>query len=381
MKSATAMVTTYEPTRCGIARFSASLIASLEEQGGGPIDVFRLLQPDDFASGSGARVMMEVNPASSLSVKVARRALQRYRAVVVQHEFGIYGPDDGAAVLDLVDLDAPCIVVLHTVPGHPSARQRAILAGLIQSGTALVVPSESASECLESIVGVTARSVTVIPHGSDWTPCGSSSRVRRALLTWGLLGPGKGIERALRAIAGLDDLNPPVTYRVVGQTHPNVIRREGLSYRHYLEQLASDLGLKDRVEFDDGYKSDSDLYRLVEEADVVVIPYDTTEQICSGVLTDAVAAGKPVVATAFPHSSEMLSSGAGIVVEQEDIEGMTDALRTLLTNDLAYGRAVEQPNRLARRLSWPVVARRYKAVLDQLIDSRTPLELAPTSVT
>jgi hypothetical protein len=42
---------------------------------------------------------------------------------------------------------------------------------------------------------------------------------------------------------------------------------------------------------------DGELQRLVSRADVVVITYDNDLQVSSGVLGDAFAAGRPVVAT------------------------------------------------------------------------------------
>ena len=53
------------------------------------------------------------------------------------------------------------------------------------------------------------------------------------------------------------------------------------------------------------------LTELIQSAAVVVLPYDSTEQVTSGVLVDAIASGRPVVATAFPHALELLESGAG----------------------------------------------------------------------
>jgi Glycosyl transferases group 1 len=49
------------------------------------------------------------------------------------------------------------------------------------------------------------------------------------------------------------------------------------------------------------------------------------------VLVEAVAAGKPVVATAFPHAAELLASGAGLLVPQFDGAAIADALRRVLT--------------------------------------------------
>ena len=68
------------------------------------------------------------------------------------------------------------------------------------------------------------------------------------------------------------------------------------------------------MHFDETYRDVPDLMRLVAASTVVVLPYDSRDQVTSGVLVDAIAAGRPVIATAFPHAVELLSGGAGIVV-------------------------------------------------------------------
>src|SRR5690606_25149 len=152
-----------------------------------------------------------------------------------QHEYGIFGPDDGIAVLDLVDrIEAPVITVAHTVRTTPTPRQKRILEYLARRGE-MVVLSRVARDQLVSAFDIDLDHVVVIPHGSNWSARPFGPRTRRRLITWGLLGPGKGIVRALEAVASID-LDPPVTYDIVGQTHPNVLARYGQSYRHSLEQ-------------------------------------------------------------------------------------------------------------------------------------------------
>ena len=84
------------------------------------------------------------------------------------------------------------------------------------------------------------------------------------------------------------------------------------------------------VTFDDYYRNTSALASLVRSADVVLLPYDSTEQVTSGVLIEAVAAGKPVVATQFPHAREMLAGGAGLLVPHRDPAAIAAALRSVM---------------------------------------------------
>ncbi len=133
--------------------------------------------------------------------------------MVVQHEYGIYGGPDGADVLDIVDaLTVPVIVVMHTVLQDPTARQRHILLRLLASGRVVVTMTETATAAADRELrrGPGPRS-TVIPHGAvdhgaatvrGRVPAAHRPDGRPLVLTWGLIGPGKGIEWAIDAMAG-----------------------------------------------------------------------------------------------------------------------------------------------------------------------------------
>ena len=190
------------------------------------------------------------------------------------------------------------------------------------------------------------------------------------MLTWGLLGPGKGIEWAIDAMAELADLRPPPRYVIAGATHPKVLAHSGQSYRQMLVRRATSSAAAAYVSFDDTYRDLASLTDLIRSADLVVLPYDSTDQVTSGVLVDAVAAGRPVVSTAFPHAVELLESGAGVVVPQGDSAALAAAIRSVLTDpDLAASMAAEA-RRLAPDLSWTAVARRYDDLAGHLLAER-----------
>ena len=131
------------------------------------------------------------------------------------------------------------------------------------------------------------------------------------------------------------------------------------------------LGLGDSVSFDGRYRDNVSLVELVDSADVVLLPYDSTDQVTSGVLIEAVGALKPVVATRFPHAVELLGDGAGLLVPQKNPAAIAAALRTLLTDrDVAAG--MTKAPRVLPVLSWlwAAVARRYLDLAGDLISAR-----------
>jgi glycosyltransferase involved in cell wall biosynthesis len=304
--------------------------------------------------------------------------LNGFDVVVIQHEYGIFGGADGQDVLDVVRaVTRPIIVVLHTVLTTPSVNQRAIIEELVLLSHTVVTMTQTAKDRLVSGYATAPDKVRVIPHGA--TDIRLEGRVddrdedpAPVVLTWGLLGEGKGIEWGISAMAQLRDIHPAPTYHIVGRTHPKVLERDGEAYRHGLQTRARDLGVDDAVAFDARYLETTALSRLVHEADVVLLPYDSRDQVTSGVLVEAVTAGKPVVSTSFPHAVELLSSGAGLLVERQDPDAIAAALRRVLTEPGLADSLSAEANRLSPQLLWGAVAQQYRdlassALRDELV--------------
>jgi polysaccharide biosynthesis protein PslF len=367
-----ALVGTYPPTRCGIATFNAALRASMLPTGLCACDVVEIVgQPRPSREEVVHQIVIGDDPTLDGGIEL----LADYEVVIVQHEFGIFGGSDGADVLELVSkVTGALIVVLHTIPVSPTVGQREVLERLADLATVVVTMTDTARQRLVSVFDVDASKILIIPHGAHPNaPLGHRRRAGRpTILTWGLLGPGKGIEAGIEAVAGLKDLVPAPRYVIAGETHPKVRQTSGESYRQSLTDLVRQLGVEGIVEFDEAYRDVASLSELVRTADVVLLPYESREQVTSGVLTDAVASGHPVVATAFPHAVELLADGAGIVVEHGNVTALAAALRTVLTHHNLAQRMEQAALRAARPMLWPTVGATFARLANLLaMDGRT----------
>jgi glycosyltransferase involved in cell wall biosynthesis len=137
-----------------------------------------------------------------------------------------------------------------------------------------------------------------------------------------------------------------------------------------LQASAIERGIVHHVVFDATYRDAPSLAALIGSADVVLLPYDSPDQVTSGVLVEALAAGKPVVATRFPHAVEALASGAGLLVGHGDDQAMADALRRILTRPDVAAAMRREAARVGAGLRWPVVAQRYLTVIHDLLADR-----------
>ncbi|MFG3553459.1 glycosyltransferase [Micromonospora sp. NPDC047557] len=365
-------LSTHPPTRCGLATFNSALAAELTADGtrGGIVRVTD--HGDDQRPGPG--VVHTWSARTPAGWRDAAAVLNTFDVAIVQHEYGIYPGTDGEDVLPLLRrLTVPSIVVLHTVLREPSVRQKSLLEQIVATAGAVVTMTDTARDRLLIGYDVPVEKVTVIPHGAaELASVPVDRRTRPHLLTWGLIGPGKGIEWSLRALARLQDLEPTPTYTVAGRTHPKVIEHHGETYRAGLHRLGAQLGIAHAVDYQDVYHDQQALGRLIRSADVVVLPYDSREQVTSGVLIEAVAAGVPVVATAFPHAVELLTGGPGLVVPHQNPAALALAVRRILTEPGLAARLAGRVRPLAADLRWPAVASRYGTLAERLTDVRPP---------
>ncbi len=364
------LVSTFPPTQCGLATFAAALRSALVHSTTDEGWVVRLVESP--APCSGDEVVAQLVAGSPASLHRAVAQLNRCDVVIVQHEYGIYGGDDGGEILPLLDqIAVPAIVVLHTALAEPTSGQRQILESVVAKADAVVTMTRAARDRLATGYAADMRKVCVIAHGAPAIQATTAElafgTAPLTVLTWGLLGPGKGIEWGIEAMGMLRDVRPMPRYLIAGQTHPKVLRHEGDAYRDRLHEQVRQEALGPWICFDNQYRDASALACLIRSADVVLLPYDSTDQVTSGVLIEAVAAGKPVVATQFPHARELLAGGAGLVVPHRDPAAIAAAPRSVIMRGEVMAAMASAAAATAPPLLWPAVAGQYRELAGRLI--------------
>jgi glycosyltransferase involved in cell wall biosynthesis len=250
----------YLPRLCGIATFTHDLCEAVAQAAPKALCFTGAVNDRLDSYDYPPRVRFEIDEKDLDSYRRAADFLNFNNADVlcVQHEFGIYGGSAGSHLLALLkEVRMPVVTTLHTVLRDPNAAQRKVMEELVRRSDRLVVMARKGAEILRDTYGVPDTKVDLIPHGIPDIPFIDSSfhkaelgvEGRMVLLTFGLLGPGKGIENVIEALPEIVARHPNVVYLVLGATHPHLVAREGESYRLGLERLAEARGVKEHVIF------------------------------------------------------------------------------------------------------------------------------------
>ena len=366
----TAFVSTYAPHRCGIATFTDDLSSAVGER------EIVALQPDGRSFQYPREVRHVIRRNEKPDYLLAAHALNGcgVDVVSIQHEYGIWGGVDGAYVLDFLHaLRVPAVATLHTVLRNPTPSQHRILTELIGAAGKTVVMSQTAATLLDSAYRVDMTKVEIVPHGVPHLPLVAPDSIkprlglagRRVILSFGLLGPGKGYESAIAAMPAVLEAVPSATYVILGATHPDLLRHEGEAYRHKLEALAADLGVTDHVQLVDRFVDRAELGTWLEAADIFVTPYPNLDQIVSGTLSYAMGAGKAIVSTPYAYARERLAQGRGRLYPPGDTRVLAGTLVELLRDAPLREAIGRRAYAYSREMIWPVVGKAYRDVLSR----------------
>jgi glycosyltransferase involved in cell wall biosynthesis len=372
---AVAFVGTYGPRRCGIASFTGDLAAAVAstDRRVTPM-VLAVTEPlGQYQYPSEVKFEIRQNVKADYARAAEFVNYSHVGLVSIQHEYGIFGGDDGGYILDFVHaLRVPAIVTLHTVLKKPSENQAAIVRKLASQSLQLIVMSQVAKDLLASSYGVRGSKVRIIPHGIPVMDRRFEQQAlkakfgvarRRLLLTFGLLSPNKGIETVIRALPSVVRAFPDLIYFVVGATHPVILRREGEAYRTMLEREAEKLGVREHVVFRGQFVSSDELRQYLQAADIFVSPYLNEAQVTSGALSYAMGAGAAVVSTPYWHAQELLAEGRGCLFPFKDHAALSRVLLDLIGSPTELRRVRDAAAAFAHSMAWPRIGDEYYEVI------------------
>jgi hypothetical protein len=166
-----AFVSSSVPRRCGIATFTADIMAAVKAADPAVRCSVVAIDEPNSARAYGAEVKSRIRQREPDTYRAAATFLNESNVDVVnlQHEFGLYGTWKDGVYEDhlrpfLLELRKPVMVTLHSVPPNPSESMREAVRLIASRSDEVIVMAHTAARLLVSDYGITKTPV-VIPHG------------------------------------------------------------------------------------------------------------------------------------------------------------------------------------------------------------------------
>lgn len=380
-----AFVASAVPRRCGIATFTADIVAAVKAADPSVRTLQAAIDEPSAARAYGPEVRWRIRQEDARTYRDAALAINASNVdiVNVQHEFGLYGLwhdgvyDDHLKVF-LETLTKPVVVTLHTVPPQPDPWMRDVVRDASERSDVIVVMAHTAARLLKDVYGV-AKEAAVVEHGMPAIEPRGRHRFkkqfgvegRQIVSTFGLVDPRKGLEYVIGAMPRIVERYPNTLYLIVGQTHPELLKKEGEAYRNSLVAAARQAGVTDHVKFVNEYLTQRQIVDYLLATDVYVTPYLDPNQITSGTLAYALGAGKAIVSTPYLHAREVLEDGRGILVPFRDADAIATAVNGLLADPVAKKRYEERAYDYGKEMAWPAIGRRVLALMRDVLEHPT----------
>ncbi len=378
-----AYISTYPPRECGIATFNQNLMRAISAnfperttplQNGYVVAVNDSEDVGQYEYPEEVKHVIRQNHQKDYIRASNFINTSDVDAVILEHEFGIYGGESGIYILPLLNrLEKPLISILHTILKEPNYVQRIIIREIAEQSSKVVVMSNRAVEFLTTVYDISREKIQLIEHGVPDLEEPEDNPVRnlaafkgkRVLLTFGLISRNKGLETVVRALPKIVEKHPDIMYVVLGNTHPGVVKHSGEEYRDSLKSLAAKLKVSDHLTFINKFVSEEELINYLTAATIYVTPYLNEAQITSGTLSYAVGSGAAVVSTPYWHATELLAGNRGRLFDFKDSDALAANINELLGNEKILKSLKQNAYTYGLDLRWPKIGGEYIRVAQE----------------
>ena len=184
-------------------------------------------------------------------------------------------------------------------------------------------------------------------------------REKKVIASYGFLLPHKGIQTLIRAFARLAENDQDFHLLLVNALYPAVI---SVQERDACELLISESGLSDRIQLITDFLPDAQSLAHLRSADLIVYPYEQTEESVSGAVRIGIASGQPVAVTPlkiFDDVAEAVHQLPGT-----DVDQIADGIAHLLKHPGVLAKQAAKTSRWIASREWSLLSTRLLNIID-----------------
>ena len=300
---------------------------------------------EDLEAPPRGRALKKLHIAVLRSIRLARLLRRERPDLIVSFMESANFPTLAASAV--TRLSRRLCVSVRNDPAKIPRIKRLLIPFAYRRAARIVAPSNGVKNALQEM-GLPARRLSVIPNPiarrTDLTPSRCADFPSRYILAVGRLERQKGFDRLLKAFSDVKQSGVDL-----------VILGDG-TQRAALLAMSRELGIGPRLHLP-GAVSDVEVWYRYADCFVLASHYEGWPNV----VVEAMAAGCPVVSFDCSYGpAEILEDGAsGVLVLQDDINGLTDAIRRVLANRTLRGHLSQVGLERARAFSVEKIAPRW----------------------
>ena len=386
-------ISSFLPKKCGIATFSRDLMSGINYNLPNSKIVVAAAEKDSESYDYSEVVVSTLKTNSKSSYRETAKIFNRLGldAVMLQHEFGLFGGkrskfvqdnvqhDDptGDNIFELIDnLDSKIISTFHTILPYPDPARKEVTRRIAERSAMVITMSQDSKRILCTDYQIAESKIAVIPHGvPKKVEKGREELLKELsldpnnfyLVITGLINANKGIDLVIKALPKILEKHPNVKLLVVGQTHPQVLANEGEGYREYLITLAKKLKVQSAITYVNKYLETEELMKYISVADIYLTPHRDPEQSASGTLAYAVGTDRLTISTPYRYAQELLGENRGLLVSFEDPISIACAINRLIDDKDLQEKTRKSLKVYSSKMAWPVVGRAYLKIIEDYV--------------
>ena len=360
-----AFISTYPPIECGIATYTSYLNDALRKLhnetlvispfGAAGENVFPI-----YSRGSAYFATETFNICEEITPDL----------VHIQHEYGLYGPQKGVHIIELILrlrlVGLPVVTTLHTVYEDLNNSEQIILRIVVDESSAVIVHEDYQKETLVRYFGG-GEKIHVIPHGvRELLPIPDAKEKleifdKQVILLCGYFRPTKGFHKIVEWFPEICRQVDDVILVIAGKSR-------GLEFRDYQRKFFESINsspVSDKIAVLRGQFPQDTFDTIVSASDVVVLPYEIGAQ--SGIMAHCFAFGKPVITSNLPAFKKTIDKSKGGFTCDTDADYLENIVNTLNDSNLQKKFEENIRNYVKEKVGWSTVAQKHIEVYRSVI--------------